>query len=119
VSSTTDSSGLNEHRMLARFLLFISHGGASMCMIDSREMCRAILEDADLLKAFELDSEGGLDFLEALLVAPDARDRTLADSVLTQLRGIEIREQVKAPPPRTVAAPMQVIGGFQPALAAI
>jgi hypothetical protein len=88
-----------------------------MCMIDSREMCRAILEDADLLKAFELDSQGGLDFLEGLLVAPDARDRTLADSVLTQLRGVEIREGVASPPPRKVSAPMQVIGGFQPALA--
>ena len=90
-----------------------------MCMIDSREMCRAILEDADLLKAFELDSEGGLDFLEALRVAPDARDRTLADSVLTQLRGVEIREQAAAPPPRTAAAPIQVVAVFKPAFAAV
>jgi hypothetical protein len=90
-----------------------------MCMIDSREMCRAILEDADLLKAFELDSEGGLDFLESLRVAPDACDRTLADSVLTQLRGVEIREQVTSPPPRAVAAPMRAVRGFQPALAAV
>jgi hypothetical protein len=90
-----------------------------MCMIDSREMCRAILEDADLLKDFELDSEGGLDFLEALRVAPDARDRTLADSVLTQLRGVEIREQATPPPPRTAAAPMQIVGVFEPAFAAV
>jgi hypothetical protein len=90
-----------------------------MCMIDSREMCRAILEDADLLKAFELDNEGGLDFLEALLVAPDARDRTLADSVLAQLRGVEIRERITWPTPRTIAPAAPVMGAFRPALAAV
>ena len=56
-----------------------------MTMLGTGELCRAIIEDAEVARAFELDSDSARDFFSTLLLGGDAQASSLARSALSQI----------------------------------
>jgi hypothetical protein len=58
-----------------------------MSMLGAGELCRAILEDADVARAFDLDTDGKMDLLSTYLHAMEYSEMASSRSRVVSLHG--------------------------------
>ena len=56
-----------------------------MSMLGTGELCRAILDDVEVARAFDLDADSAQDFFSSLLLGSDAGQAGLARAALSRL----------------------------------
>jgi hypothetical protein len=58
-----------------------------MSMLGAGELCRAILEDADVARAFDLDTDGKMDLLSTYMHAMEYSEMTSARLRVVSIHG--------------------------------